>query len=362
MQDGEGRPRIDLRMKLSLVLSALLLALLAVLPAACRGEEEAAAPAGEEEATAVAAETITVYSGRNENLIAPLFDRFTAATGIEVQARYGETAELAATLFEEGEATPAQVFVSQDAAALGALAAEGRLTPLPDDVVGRIPTIYRDPEGRWVGLSGRARVLVYNTRQTSPDALPASLDEVGDPRYRGRFGLAPLNASFQAQIAAYHALEGREATADLLARLAANQPKIFPNNGAIVQAAIAGEIDFGLVNHYYLWRALEEDPEAPARNYFQPGGGASSFVNVAGVGVLRESPQALELVRFLVSDEAQRYFAEETFEYPLAPGVEPPVELEPLASLDPAEIDFRQVSAVIEETLELIRASGLAGP
>lgn len=348
----------------SLAVSAALLAFLAVLPAACRGGDQAATPAGEEAGTAAApaAEPLTVYSGRNENLIGPLFDRFTAATGIPVEVRYGETAELAATLLEEGEATPAQVFVSQDAAALGALAADGRLTALPEDVVARIPRIHRDPDGRWVGLSGRARVLVYNTERIEPAELPANLDEVGEPRYRGRFGVAPLNASFQAQMAVYNALEGPQATRALLDRIAANEPKIFPNNGAIVQAAIAGEVDFGLVNHYYLWRALEETPDAPARNYFQPGGGASSFVNVAGVGLLEESPAALELVRFLVAEEAQRYFAEETFEYPLAPGVEPSVELEPLASLDPAEIDYRQVSAELEETLELIRASGLAGP
>ena len=355
-----------MRIRLSLALSVLLLGLLAVLPAACRrgGEEPAPPVAGDEAATeaAPAGEPITIHSGRNETLNGPLLDRYTAETGIPVEVRYGETAELAATLLEEGEATPAEVFVSQDAAALGALAADGRLSPLPEDVVGRIPTIYRDPEGRWVGLSGRARVLVYNTGQIEPSELPASLEEVGEPRYRGRFGVAPLNASFQAQVAAYRALEGAAATEELLARIAANEPKIYPNNGAIVQAAIAGEVDFGLVNHYYLWRALEEEPQAPAKNYFQPGGGASSFVNVAGVGLLAETPQSLELVRFLVSDEAQRYFAEETFEYPLAPGVEPSVELEPLASLDPAEVDFRQVSAVFEETLELIRASGLAGP
>jgi iron(III) transport system substrate-binding protein len=145
-----GRVRLDPRMKLSLALSAVLLVVLAMLPAACRGGGEGAPPAGEEAGTAAApaAEALTVYSGRNENLIGPLLDRFTAASGIPVEVRYGETAELAATLFEEGEATPAGVFVSQDAAALGALAAAGRLTTLPDDVVGRIPTIYRDPEGR----------------------------------------------------------------------------------------------------------------------------------------------------------------------------------------------------------------------
>lgn len=356
---------LDVRNKLSLVVSAVLLALVAALAGGCApgGEEEAAAPGGEEGTAAAPADPVTVYSGRNENLIGPLLDRFSEETGIEVEVRYGDTAEMAATLFEEGEATPAEVFISQDAAALGALAAEGRFAPLPADVLDRVPALYRDSEGRWAGLSGRARVLVYNTERVTDPAteLPTTLEEVGDPRFRGRFGVAPQNASFQAQIAVYRALEGREATVELLERIVANEPQTFANNGAIVQAAIAGEVDFGLVNHYYLWRALAEDPEAPARNWFQQGGGAASFVNVAGVGVLRESPEALELVRYLVSDEAQRYFAEETFEYPLVSGVEPSVELEPLVSLDPAEIDYEQVSAVLEETLELIRDSGLGG-
>lgn len=357
---------LDVRNKLSLVVSTVLLVLVAALAGGCApgGEEEAAAPApGGEEGTAAAAGPVTVYSGRNENLIGPILDRFSEESGIEVEVRYGDTAEMAATLFEEGEATPAEVFISQDAAALGALAAEGRFSALPADVVDRIPALYRDPQGRWVGLSGRARVVVYNTEAVTDPAgeLPATLEDVGDPKYRGRFGVAPLNASFQAQIAVYRALEGREATVELLERIVANEPRTFPNNGAIVQATIAGELDFGLVNHYYLWRALDEDPEAPARNYFQPGGGAASFVNVAGVGLIRESPEALELVRFLVSDEAQRYFAEETFEYPLVTTVEPSVQLEPLASLDPAELDYEQVSAVLEETLELIRDSGLGG-
>ncbi|HUO86958.1 MAG TPA: extracellular solute-binding protein [Thermoanaerobaculia bacterium] len=355
-----SRGGVDRRLLWSLVLSLSLLLFLGLL-ANCRGDGEGddrrVATAGDEERA-----SLTLYSGRNENLIGPLLERFTATSGVPVEVRYGGTAELAATLFEEGEATPAAVFVSQDAAALGALAAAGRLVALPSDVVGRIPAVYRDPQGRWIGLSGRARVLVYNTDAISPDELPANLEEVGDPRYRGRFGVAPLNGSFQAQIAVYRALHGGEAMAELLRRIAANRPRTFPNNGAIVEATIAGEVDFGLVNHYYLWRALEERPEAPARNFFQPGGGAASYVNVAGVGVLRESPEALELVRFLVSEEAQRYFAEETFEYPLVPGVEPPVELEPLVSLDAAAVDYGEVSAVLEETLGLIRASGLAGP
>jgi iron(III) transport system substrate-binding protein len=345
-------------------LAALALALLA---AACGGADSPGGEPPEGESAAPAPAPVTVYSGRNESLIGPILERFTEATGIPVEVRYGETAELAATLLEEGSNTPAEVFIAQDAAALGALAAEGLLRSLPSDVVSDVPARFADPGGRWVGLSGRARVLVYNTASTSPDELPATLEAVADPRYRGRFGVAPLNGSFQAQMAVYRALEGAEALEELLAGLAANRPQRYANNRAIVDAAIAGEIDFGLVNHYYLWRALQERPDAPAKNWFQPGGGASSFINVAGAGVLAapadvDAAEAVELVRWLLSDEAQRYFAGETFEYPLVPGVPAAADLVPLDELATPDLDFGAVSAVLDETLAAIDASGLVGP
>lgn len=330
--------------------------------AACGG----AGPAGEGGETASAGgaageapAALTVYSGRNESLIGPILERFGDQTGIPVEVRYGETAELAATLLEEGAATPADVFISQDAAALGALAGDGMLQPLPADVRERLPTRFADPEGRWVGLSGRARVVVYNTEAMTSEELPQTLEEVADPRYRGRFGVAPLNGSFQAHMAVYRVLEGAAALDELLAGMVANEPRRYPKNSVIVAAVIAGEVDFGLVNHYYLWRALQEDPEAPAVNYFQPGGGASSFVNVAGAGVLSDRPEALELVRFLLADEAQRYFAEETYEYPLAGTVEPAADLPPLAGLATPDVDFSQAAAALPETLTAIDESGL---
>ena len=303
--------------------------------------------------------TLTVYSGRNENLVGPLLERFTAATGIAVKARYGETAELAATLLEEGPATPADVFLSQDASALGAVAAGGMLRPLPKEVTGRVAADFADREGLWVGVSGRARTVVYNRRRTTPESLPQSLPDVADPAFRGRFGVAPLNASFQAHMAVYRALHGAAGLAELLAGMVANEPKRYPNNSSIVQAVVDGEIDWGLVNHYYLWRALAEDPEAPGANFYMPSGDASGFVNVAGAGVLSEEPQAVELVRFLLFAEAQRYFAEETLEYPLVDGIEPAVDLPPLTQLGAPQIDFREVSAVLEETLVAIDQSGL---
>ncbi len=354
MTDTRSRVRRRLASAPAAAALILTLGLLAACGDSAAPPEEAGGPAA-----AAPPAPVTVYSGRSESLVGPILARFTAATGIPVEVRYGETAELAATLLEEGAATPAQVFLAQDAAALGALAGAGLLEPLPSDVVARVPARFAGPEGRWVGLSGRARVLVYNTAAMAEDELPRTLEEVAAPRYRGRFGVAPLNASFQAQMAVHRALAGAPALAELLAGLAGNDPQRYAGNGAVVDAVIAGEIDFGLVNHYYLWRALQERPDAPAKNFYQAGGGAASFINVAGAGVLDGRPEAVELVRFLLSDEAQGYFASETFEYPLVPGVAPPAGLPPLDELPTPEIDFAAVAAVLEETLAAIDASGL---
>jgi iron(III) transport system substrate-binding protein len=304
-------------------------------------------------------ETLTVYSGRNERLIGPMLERFGEQTGIDVQVRYGSTSELAATLLEEGPHTPADLFISQDAAALGALSRAGMLTAVPGEFLDSIAPAYRSAHGDWVGLSGRARVIVYNTDLIAPDALPQTLEQVTDPRFRGKFGVAPTNASFQAHMAMYGAVNGEEGLDDLLRQLAANEPRRYPKNSPIVEAVIAGEIEWGLVNHYYLWRALEESPEAPAKNFFMKEGAGSHFVNVAGAGLLKDTPAARRLLGFLLHDEAQRYFAEETYEYPLLPGVAAPEGLPPLDELPGQQIDYQQVAATLDRALEQIRESGL---
>ncbi|MBW3670420.1 MAG: ABC transporter substrate-binding protein [Acidobacteria bacterium] len=189
--------------------------------------------------------------------------------------------------------------------------------------------------------------------------LPKNLEAVGDARYRGRFGIAPTNGSFQAHMAVYHAVHGPDELENLLSRLAANEPRRYPKNSTIVEAVMRGEIDFGLVNHYYLWQAKKENPEASVENFFMPEGEASSFVNLAGAGVLKESEAAQAFVRYLLSADAQNYFATETFEYPLAEGIEPSVELQPLSEIRTPEVPLARVSELLPETLTLIQRSGL---
>lgn len=302
--------------------------------------------------------TLIVYSGRSESLVGPLLDMFEAETGIRTEVRYGGTSELAATLLEEGANSPADVFLSQDAAALGALSASNRFLVLEPELLETVPAHFRSPRGDWIGLSGRARTVVYEPSRIAVAELPASLEALADEAYRGRFGVAPTNGSFQAHMTVYGVAAGEEALDRLLTAMAGNDPQAYPKNSAIVEAVIAGEIDFGLVNHYYLWRAKKEDPTVTARNFFMSGP-ASSFINAAGVGVLSESPEARRLVAYLLSEEAQRYFSEQTYEYPLAGSVPPSVQLPPLASVGTPDVDYAKVSAGLESTLQAIDRSGL---
>jgi iron(III) transport system substrate-binding protein len=302
---------------------------------------------------------LTVYSGRNEALIGPLFDRFTESSGVPVRVRYGDSAELAATLLEEGARTPADVFVSQDAAALGALARQGRLVELPERLTGLLDDRFTSGADRlWVGLSGRVRAVAHHTDLPISE-LPQRLEQVTDPRFRGRFGVAPANASFQAHMAAYRVLHGAEALDRLLAGMAANQPRLFDKNTAIVEAVAAREIDWGLTNHYYVWRAREERPQTPVAVHFLTEGEGSSFVNLAGAAVLSGRSEAHDLLAFLLSPASQAYFAEQTFEYPVLPGVPAAAELLDHEGLRTPEIDFAEVAAVLEETLQAIRRSHL---
>ena len=322
-----------------------------------------ASPEGEGGDTVDTAETdgpVVLYSGRNEALIGPLLDRLRDETGIDVQVRFGETAEMAATLLEEGGATPADLFLAQDAGALGAVERAGMLKALPQELLDQVPAQLRSANGGWVGVSGRARVVVYNSDLISEEELPKSLDEVGDPKYRGTFGIAPTNGSLQAHLALVRAVRGAEGLEAWLEKVVANEPQRYPRNSAIVEAVITGEVEWGLTNHYYLWRALAENPEAPGRNFTMPADDdVSAFVNVAGIGTMTGTPEALEVIEYLLSEGAQQYFAEETYEYPLVDGVAASVELKPLAELALPQVRSEEIAEQLEPTLEAISASGL---
>ena len=302
---------------------------------------------------------ITLYSGRNQHLLAPLLAQFTDETGIRVHTRYGGTAELAATILEEGSRSPADVFFAQDAGALGALSQAGLFRDLPPDLLQMVPNAFRSQQGLWVGTSGRARVLIYNTESVQPQDLPEDITGLADPQWRDRLGWAPLNASFQAFVTALRVERGEAATREWLQAMARNRPRSYARNTAIVQAVAAGEIDVGLTNHYYLHTMEKEQGLAlQARNYLPPQG---TLMNVAGVGILqttRKTPQAEKLVRFLLSEQAQRFFTDQTFEYPVVQSIAPNPVLPVLDAMPIAELDLSLLED-LEGTLLLLQELGI---
>jgi iron(III) transport system substrate-binding protein len=304
---------------------------------------------------------LTIYSGREEELVAPLFEMFTEQTGIDVEVRYGDSAELAATIAEEGGNSPADLFFAQDPGSLGAI--ESQLSELPQETLERVDARFRDSDGRWVGTSGRARVVVYNTDELIEDQVPDSVFDLTDPRWKGSVGIAPTNASFQAFVTGMRLAEGDEKTRDWLEAMRRNEPKFYEKNSAIVEAVAAGEVEVGLVNHYYLYLVKAENPEAPVANHFLGRGDPGALVSVAGAGVLDsadDTSQAEQFIEYLLSQEGQRFYvdAAEEAEYPLIDGVEPKEGLPPLTELEGPDVDLTSFGSEHEATIELLRETG----
>ena len=298
--------------------------------------------------------TVVIYSGRTENLVKPILDRFSEETGIDVEVRYGNTSDLALLIEEEGDQAPADVFLSQSPGAVGYLDQRGLLGTLAEDVVDLVPEQFHAGDGSWVGVSGRQRVLAFNPQIVPEEELPSSVLDltgrgvVGAHRHRPVERLVPglrLGDAHRARRRGDERVAGRASPPTTRSRS--------PTTAAIVAAIGRGEIDVGLVNHYYVYQALAEDPDFPGRNHNFAADDIGSLVIVTAASVLAgadHSDEADELVEFLLSEEAQRYFSDETFEYPLASGVEPADVLPDvdLAAASDVELDFDDLGADLE--------------
>jgi iron(III) transport system substrate-binding protein len=306
-------------------------------------------------------EGVTLYSGRIPAAIGGAVDRYEAEADRDVQVRYADTADLAATLIEEGDASPADVFFAQEPGAIGAVAEAGLLERLPADILARVPARYRDPEGRWVGVTGRARVIAYNRDAVERGAVPDSPFALVAPRWRGRAGWAPATSSMQEYVTALRARYGDDRTAEWLEAMVANEAQSYPDNVSIRDAIAAGEVDIGLINHYYVAQAIaEEGPGYPVEVRF-PRGGLGSLMLLTSVGVLESSdrkPEALNFVRSLLSRPSQEFFTSTSKEYPLADGAQPDPSLSvPLARIPNAGGDLVELGE-LQATIELMQESG----
>lgn len=308
--------------------------------------------------------TLVVYSGRSEDLVGPIIEQFEEASGIQVKVRYANSIEMAAQLLEEGDRTPAQVFLSQEAGALGALRDAGLLTELPEKVTGAVEAHYTSEDGTWVGLTGRARVAIYDSEKLTADQVPSDVHAFTDPSWKGRIGFAPTNASFQSFLTAMRVIEGEAAAEEWLNGLIANEAQIFTGNGPLIEAVNTGALEVGLTNHYY-WVPLAAEAGGAgavrAQLKFGEPESVSALVNVTGAGILtgsEHSTEALEFVEFLVSEQAQNFFVEETGEYSLVPGAPSPADVPPLEETGGPEIDYSEL-ADLDGTLALLTKVGL---
>jgi iron(III) transport system substrate-binding protein len=305
---------------------------------------------------------LTVYVGRAEDLIAPLIEQFTADTGIEVSARYASTPELNALLLEEGENTPAQVFLSQDAGALGSLSNAGLLTPLPERITSLIPDGFTSVDGSWVGVTGRARVIAYDSERLSADQVPDSVDDLTSADWNGQIAFAPGNASMQSFVTALRVLEGEDAARAWVSGMSENAPVLTESNNATLDLVNAGTVELGLINHYYWYERAAEVGASNMRAQlkFLPGD-AGGIVNVTGAAIMTGSqgdPDALAFLDYLVSEKGQRYFVDTTYEYPLLPGIDAPTGLPSLASLINPGLDLSDLDS-LAQTQALLAEYGL---
>jgi iron(III) transport system substrate-binding protein len=337
----------------------LALGLPALLPVAC-GDRPGDGAAGAPGAGPAPAEPsrLVVYCGRSKSMVEGVFDAHRKANGVELEVRYGDSTALANQIIEEGAASPADVFFAQDAGALGALSAKQLLAALPDPILQRVDPRFRGRDRTWVGTSGRARVVCFNTERLKPEDLPPTMDGFTDPKWKKRLGWAPSNASFQAYVTAVRKVKGDAAAEAWLLGVRANEPREYPKNGPAVQAVAKGEVDVAFVNHYYLHRLRKEAAGAPfpAENFYPPGD-LGAMMNVAGAAILKTSKaprRAESLIEALLAEPAQVVFAHENFEYPLAGSVKVAPGVPEIATLRLPEIDVSSLDD-LEGTLALLR-------
>jgi len=301
---------------------------------------------------------LTIYSGRIQQLLGPAVKIYERESGGKVKLRINDSPSLAATLVEEGKSSRADLFYSQDAGSLDSVEKAGNLEQLPADVLGLVPERFRSRDGRWIGVTARSRVIAYGEK-VKPSELPDSPLELAQPKWRGRVGWAPTNASLQGYVTALRLVEGEDVARAWLKDMVANDVQVYDSNVPIRDAIAKGEIDLGLINHYYVAEAQAEDPSYPVKVHF-PTQDLGSLVNVSGVGVLASSKrkeQAIEFVRTMLRRPAQEYFAASSKEYPLIAGVQPSKELTPLDEIPAPDIDLANLGD-LKGTLELMRDTG----
>jgi iron(III) transport system substrate-binding protein len=338
--------------KLGLLLPALVLAVYA-----CLAAWSAPVPAAEPD-------RLVVYSGRAERLIKPLLDSFQAKTGIQVDLLSSGTTEVVNRLQAEGERTPADILITNDAGSLERARELGLLRPA-GDAAAAIPGQFKAADGSWIGLSGRFWIVVYNTTLVKPADLRSLLD-LAEPRWKDRIAIPNAGSEYlQAGVSVMKAVYGDGRTKQFLDGLKANAgAQVYGKSSQIVEAVAKGQVALGVVNHYYVYRHLAAQPGAPIAVLMpdQHEGGMGAIINVAGIGITahaRHADSARRLVEYLASEEGQKQFADLNKEYPLHPRVAADPALPPYKTTRVAQVPLTKLGALREPAMALIEQAGL---
>jgi iron(III) transport system substrate-binding protein len=308
--------------------------------------------------------SITLYSGQHEQTTSKLVAAFTKATGIKVNVRSDDEAELGNQIIQEGSHSPADAFFTENTPVLEALREHGLLATLPASTLRHVPDRYSSPQGKWVGVSARVDVLVYNPSKIKQSALPDSLLELAEPRFKGKVAFAPSETDFQPLVSAITTLHGEAAAKRWLLGLKANG-KVYPDNETVVAKVNSGQAATGIINHYYWYRLRDEVGKSglhSALHYYAPGD-VGNLLDVSGAAVLKSShnPAAAQaFVAFLVGRTGQQVLAHsESYEYPIGSNTPVFKPLRPLSSLTPPTVSLSQLGdgskpLALEQSLGLL--------
>jgi len=274
----------------------------------------------------VAADTVTVYSARNEQLIKPLFDAFTQETGTQIQVLTDKEGPLLERLKAEGAKTSADVLITVDAGNLWQASQLGLLRSIKSPVLtANIPANLRDPKGEWYGLSVRARTIIYNKKSVNPASL-STYEALAGPEWKGKLCLRTSKKVYnQSLVATMIATQGEKQTEQIVRGWVANlATDVFPDDNGVIKAVAAGQCEGGIVNTYYLARQLEKDPNLPVGLFWANQKSRGVHVNVSGAGVTRYAPNPAggqKLIEWLSAGKAQEIYTDKDFEYPANPQI-----------------------------------------
>ncbi|MDR3470160.1 MAG: extracellular solute-binding protein [Devosia sp.] len=307
---------------------------------------------------------LTLYGAQHPQMLDLLVKGFKAETGIDIDVRTGDAPEIANQIAEEGDTSPADIFVTENSPELLLLEEKGLLAPVDATTLARVPAKYSSPTGAWIGFLARENVLQFNTSMIKAEALPSSLLDLAKPEWKGKLAISPTDADFLPIISAVETLKGKDAAITWLKGLKDNA-QVYDDDEGVVAAVDRGSAAVGIINSYYWYRFRVEAGAANTHSDIQhfSGGDAGALINVSGAAVLKSSRQpdaAQKFLAYIVSKPAQQALAASDidFEYPLVAGVPANPALKPFDQLQPPELTMQQLGDD-REPAQLLREAGL---